>query len=146
VAVRNADALIAALEKLKRDERAGIGRALAQSVVQLDAYARQKIQSGGRSGRVYRRRGIAHQASAPGEFPKTDRGQLVASLYFRVAANKLSAFFGTKLNYGRYLEYGTSRMRARPWLAPTLKANAGVIRKRMTDAVAEAIRKGQRRG
>ncbi len=146
MAVRNAGALIAALEQLKRDERAGIGRALAKSVVRLDAYAKQKIQSGGRSGRVYRRRSISHQASAPGEFPKTDRGQLVASLYFRVAADKLSAFFGTKLNYGRYLEYGTSRMRARPWLAPTLKANADFIRKLMMDAVAEAINKGQRRG
>lgn len=146
MAVRNADKLISQLNKLKLEARAGIGRALAASVVEMHAYAAQKIQSGGRSGRVYRRRSITHQASAPGEFPKSDSGQLVASLYFRVAADKLSAFFGTKLSYGRYLEYGTSRMPARPWLAPTLKANAENARRRVMEAVSEAIRRGQGRG
>lgn len=144
--VRNADKIIRKLSQLRLDARAGIGTALAVSVIQMDAYAKQKIQGGGRSGRVYRRRSVSHQASAPGEFPKTDTGQLVSSLYFRVAANKLSAFFGTKLNYGTYLEYGTSRMRARPWLKPTFKANAQSIRERVRKAVNDAIRKAQTRG
>jgi HK97 gp10 family phage protein len=146
VAVRNADKIIRRLAQLPIDTRRGIGTALAVSVVEMDAYAKKKIQGGARSGRTYRRRTVSHKASAPGEFPKTDTGQLVASLYFKVAANKLSAFFGTKLNYGKYLEYGTSRMRARPWLHPTLKANTKAIRERIRAAVAEALRKAQRRG
>ncbi len=146
MAVRNADRLIRQLSQLRLDARAGIGKALATSVVQMDAYAKEKIQGGGRSGKTYRRRSITHQASAPGEFPKTDTGQLVASLYFRVAADKLSAFFGTKLLYGSFLEFGTSRMRARPWLRPTLKANQDSIRERVGQAVTDALRKGERRG
>lgn len=138
--VRNADRLSKKLRQLPMDMRGGIGRALASSVVELDAYAKAKISGGGRSGRVYRRRTVTHQASAPGEFPKSDTGQLVSSLFFRVGADKLSAFFGTKLNYGRYLEFGTSRMGARPWLRPTLRANATKITARVRDAVKAAMR------
>jgi hypothetical protein len=146
VAVRNADKIIRKLSRLRMDVRAGIGQALAVSVVEMDAYAKQKIQGGSRSGRVYRRRSVTHQASAPGEYPKSDTGQLVASLFFKVAADKLSAFFGTMLDYGKWLEYGTRLMSARPWLLPTLKACKARIRERMKKAVAEALRKAQTRG
>jgi len=141
--VRNADRLMKKLSKLPLDVRSGIGRALAVSVMQVDAYAKQKIQGGGRGGRTYRRRGISHQASAPGEFPKTDSGQLVSSLFFRVGADKLSAFFGTMLAYGRYLEFGTSQMQPRPWLRSSLKANAADISGRIRTAVAEALRRSR---
>lgn len=144
--VRNTSRLIRKLNQLPLDARNGIGQALTESVVQLDTYAKQKIQGGSRSGRVYRRRTITHRASAPGEFPKTDRGQLVASLFFRVAGNRLSAYFGTNLSYGRYLEFGTSRMAARPWLKPTFRANLDAIRSRVADAVADALKKAPRRG
>ncbi|MBR2691781.1 MAG: hypothetical protein IKE42_28330 [Aquamicrobium sp.] len=144
--IRNADRLIRKLNQLPIDARSGIGAALAVSVVELDAYAKAKIQGGGRSGRVYRRRSVTHQASAPGEFPKTDIGQLVASLFFRVGGDKLRAFFGTRLNYGRYLEYGTSNMLPRPWLRPTLRANADRIRERVSQAVREALKKAARGG
>src|SRR5690606_19287713 len=106
--VRNADRLIRKLQKLPLDARAGIGSALVGSVVMLDTYAKQKIQGGGRGGRVYRRRSVTHQASAPGEYPKSDTGSFVASLFFRVSSNKLSAFFGTKDARGRWFEFGTS--------------------------------------
>lgn len=141
--VRGADKLIRQLQKLPMDLRSGIGSALTLSVVEMDAYAKQHISGGGRSGRTYRRRSVTHQASAPGEFPKTDTGQLVGSLFFRVASDKLSAFFGTKLAYGRYLEFGTSRMRARPWLAPTFRALKDKITSRVKAAVNEALRKSR---
>lgn len=141
--VRNADKLIKKLQRLPLDMRGGIGSALALSVIDLDAYAKQHISGGGRSGRTYRRRSVTHQASAPGEFPKTDTGQLVSSLFFRVGADKLSAFFGTKLAYGKYLEYGTSRMAARPWLRPTFKANVDKVTARVRAAVNEALRKAR---
>lgn len=144
MSVRNADIVIKMLRRAPVEVRAGIGKALAQSVVELDAYAKKNIQGGSRSGRVYRRRSVTHQASAPGQFPKTDRGQLVASLYFRVAADKLSAFFGSKLNYARYLEFGTTRMKPRPWLKPTLKANEATIVARLASAVADALRRAGR--
>lgn len=146
MAVKGADKLIKKLNQIPIDMRSGIGTALAASVVQMDAYAKQKIQGGGRSGRVYRRRSVSHQASAPGEYPKTDRGQLVASLFFKVGTDKLSAFFGTKLDYGKYLEFGTGRMAPRPWLRPTFKANKASITARIKQAVSDALRKARSRG
>lgn len=143
MAVRNADRLIRKLQQLPIDARAGIGKALAVSVVEMDAHAKEKIQGGARGGRVYRRGGVTHQASAPGEFPKTDRGQLVASLFFRVAGNRLSAVFGSKLGYARALEYGTSRMRARPWLRPTFREKQESAARRIMDAVAAALRRSR---
>ena len=142
--VRNADKLIRKLRQLPLDMRAGVGSALTVSVSQLDTYAKQQIQGGGRGGRTYRRRTVTHQASAPGEFPKTDTGQLVSSLFFKVGSDKLRAFFGTKLAYGRYLEFGTSRMQARPWLRPTFKANIDQITDRVNKAVRDALRKASR--
>lgn len=147
--VRNADRLMRKLQRLPLDMRADIGAALSTSVVQLDAYAKQKIQGGARSGREYRRGGKIHVASAPGEYPKSDQGGaggLTGSLIFDVARDKLSAWFGTRLNYGRYLEYGTTRMLPRPWLRPTLKANRKEIAARIRDAVARALRKASMRG
>ncbi|WP_017993830.1 hypothetical protein [Rhizobium leguminosarum] len=141
--VRNADKLIKKLQRLPLDLRGGIGSALMLSVIEMDAYAKQHISSGGRSGRTYRRGSIPHQASAPGEFPKTDSGELVASLFFRVGANKLSAFFGTKLAKGKWLEFGTSRMRARPWLRPTFMALRDKITTRVRSAVNETLRKAR---
>lgn len=142
--VRNADKLIKKLQQIPLDSRGDIGAALATSIIDLDAYAKEKMQGGGRSGRTYRRgtRGM-HQASAPGEFPKSDYGQLVKSLFIRVGADKLSAFFGTKLAYGRYLEFGTSRMAARPWLRPTFKALEGKITRRIRDAVQATLRRSR---
>lgn len=138
--VRNADRLIRKLQSLPAQSRAGLGRALAVSVVEMDGYAKERLQGGARSGRTYRRRSVTHRASAPGEFPKTDTGQLVASLFFRVAGDKLSAVFGTALGYGRYLEYGTSRMAARPWLRPTFRQFQRRARERVAQAVQAVLR------
>jgi HK97 gp10 family phage protein len=137
--VRNASRLIGKLNALPMKARGGIGKALAVSVMELDAIAKQRISGGTRSGRVYKRRSVAHTASAPGEYPKSDTGQLVASLFFKVAPDNLRAWFGTKLNYGKYLEYGTSRMKARPWLRPTFRALEGKISERVARAVKQAM-------
>lgn len=142
--VHGADRLIKKLTQLPLEARAGIGRALTISVVEMDALAREKIQGGGRSGQTYRRGRLTHQASAPGEFPKTDRGQLVASLFFKVGADKLRATFGSALVYARYLEYGTSRMAARPWLRPTFRAKESAASRRVAEAVRDAIRRTAR--
>lgn len=139
--MKGAASTIRKLQQLPTAMRGDIGKALAISLVEMDAYAKHKISGGGRSGRVYRRRSVQHQASAPGEFPKTDRGQLVASLFFRLGADKLSGFFGTMLNYGRYLEYGTSRMLPRPWLRPTFMANKDKISERVQAAIKRTLAK-----
>lgn len=84
--------------------------------------------SGGGTGRVYQKSNPrrTHRASAPGAYPATDTGRLVSSIKFRGAEG--SWIVGTNVKYGAYLEFGTSRMDARPWLMPSFEqATANVV-------------------
>ena len=68
-----------------------------------------------KSGKMYG----SHQASAPGESPAEFYGKLIESIKVRQEGD--SVIIGTVLNYGTYLELGTSRIAARPWLNPAYK-------------------------
>ena len=50
----------------------------------------QRIQKNSGSGRIYKRGARTHKASAAGEYPNTDTGALVRSIYWRMVA-KLTA-------------------------------------------------------
>lgn len=57
-----------------------------------------------------------HIASAPGDAPNTDTGALVNSI--QVADQGRNKIVGSDLIYGRHLEFGTRKMRARPFMVP----------------------------
>jgi len=75
--------------------------------------------------------------SAPGQAPHKDTGHLRMNV--RKETNKASmttngpwtaeARVGTNVPYGKWLEFGTRKMRARPWLRRTLNENIGEIRR-----------------
>ena len=58
--------------------------------------------------------------SLPGNPPRIDTGKLVASIgtESRRMHRKSVVRVGTNVNYGRFLETGTSKMAPRPWLRP----------------------------
>ena len=64
----------------------------------------------------------SHVASKPGDAPNTDTGRLVASVAIE-RPTLSSALVGTGLDYGLFLELGTSKMQPRLWLQPALDAN-----------------------
>lgn len=73
--------------------------------------------------------------SKPGEPPHRDTGALQASIEVNGPAEQGDAVFasvGTALEYGRYLEFGTSRMAARPWLSRGLYQNNDRIARTIT--------------
>ena len=85
------------------------------------------IQRGPASGRP---RADGSRASAPGEFPMSDTGRLASNVDMILATPaKMESKVGTNIIYGAYLEFGTSRMAARPWLERSFrKAAEGVAR------------------
>lgn len=85
------------------------------------------IQRGPASGRT---RSDGSRASAPGEFPMSDTGRLASNVDMILATPaKMQAKVGTNIIYGAYLEFGTSRMAARPWLERSFrKAAEGVAK------------------
>jgi HK97 gp10 family phage protein len=136
VDIRELDKLADDIAKANSKTKRNINGAIHKFAILIDAKSKEKIQKGTRSGRTYRRRSVVHQASAPGEPPKTDTGRLVASI--RPVFGNMSAEVGSLANiakYGEFLEQGTKNMAARPWLEPTLQENQGELGNLITAAI-----------
>lgn len=78
------------------------------------------IMDGQKTGRIYRRRGVEHQASAPGEAPASDTGRLVQSAHTEYEPADLSGEAIWSTDYAEPLEFGTSKMAPRPYARPAL--------------------------
>lgn len=93
-------------------------------VTDTHAFAVTGIQGGPKTGAVYGR----HQASAPGQYPASDTGRLAGSVRMELPQpGRIEGRVGTAVAYGPMLEFGTSRMAARPWLLPSFqRAKIGV--------------------
>lgn len=63
--------------------------------------------------------------------PISRTGTLAASLYVVQRAGQLVAHVGTALAYGAYLEFGTRRMPAYPWLRPAVMLHRAGLRDRV---------------
>lgn len=94
---------------------------MAEISLLLHSKASLKLQKGSRSGRIYKRGSITHQASAVGENPKSDTGTLLSSLKFKSTIS--IAFVGTSERYASILEDELNR----PWLEQTLDESGGLI-------------------
>ena len=68
--------------------------------------------------------------SAEGEFPATDTGFLASNIFVKRSYTGLSGEVISKANYSAFLEFGTSKMGARPFMQPSLEENRPKIRAR----------------
>lgn len=125
VEIEGLSKLTAQLADLVGDADAVVTETITRIVMDTRTNAIQGIQRGPATGKV---RKDGSRASAPGEFPMSDTGRLANSVDFNLpTSGKLMGEVGTNVIYGRYLEFGTSRMAARPWLLPSFeKAKVGV--------------------
>lgn len=81
------------------------------------------------TGRRYKRKSVIHVASAPGQPPAVDTGRLRASIVPKVKTigGEIVGIVGTNVPYAPYLEFGTSRMAARPFLRRAFKTKGKQI-------------------
>ena len=98
------------------------------------------IQSGPKTGRVYKRRSVRHQASAPGEAPATDTGSLVGSLAIEPDPDGLGTKVLARSGYAMWLEFGTRRMAARPFFQRSFELHKKKIRRAIGAAVKAALK------
>lgn len=96
------------------------------------------ISGGSKTGRTYRRGNVTHIASAPGQYPASDTGRLAGSI--RAIISGTTAIVGTNVAYGTMLEFGTSRMAARPWLLPSFKAASIGLEKGLKAAIEARVK------
>ena len=119
----------------------GISDDIRKKMKQVIAYginatrntAVDNILRGAKSGETYvkynpRR---THQASASGQFPASDTGFLANNIITNIQGNGLEGEVISQAEYSQYLEYGTSKMGARPFMQPSLEQNRPKIRARL---------------
>ena len=88
-------------------------------------------------GRVYpRKSGPPHKASAPGDPPATDTGELKRNIAMDVETRgkQLVGKIFSGMEYSVHLEFGTTKMEKRPFMGPALKRNQGRITKKFRRA------------
>lgn len=115
----------AALRLLLDSPSGDVAKDLARRAVQVDRIVKHSLKQPGH-GRVYRRGGVLHRASAPGAPPATDLGRLAAATGWEVGRDErgLVARIGSNYPVQLYLELGTRRMAPRPHLRPALLVGA----------------------
>jgi HK97 gp10 family phage protein len=92
-----------------------------------------------KTGRIYRRRGVEHRASAPDEAPASDTGRLVNSIRTDYRLAELTGIVSASTAYAAYLEYGTSRMAPRPYMRPALASRRAAIEAGLAAAARSAL-------
>lgn len=91
------------------------------------------INQGAKTGITYEKYNPrrTHTASADGEPPATDTGLLVNNIVviMDIAGKGLTANVESRADYSAFLEFGTSKMGARPFLQPALEENRAKIKR-----------------
>jgi hypothetical protein len=104
----------------------GSGRVYRIPVVKRDGTLR-KTKKGATSYRT-------HRASAPGEPPAVDTGELRRGSTMGIVGGKMRV--GVTAKYGPYLDRGTPRVKPRPFMAPALARATPA----MSDVIVDALR------
>ncbi len=104
-----------------------------RSVAIVRNHVVESIQRGAKTGETYElynpRR--THTASAPGQPPATDTGFLVSNVSTQVKTQgkKVIGQIVSSAPYSAHLEFGTTNMKARPFMQPALQKNKRKIQK-----------------
>lgn len=126
-----------------------LGKTIAQccATIQREAQESMRDTKIDASKSYYRHnKNIPHHPSMPYNPPAVDTGTLRRSITYTVDEKNLVGYVGSVLNdppYGAYLEmaeYGSSRMKPRPWLKPATEKSLETIKKLMAGAVKVAIK------
>ena len=119
------------LQKILKELRPEAGRIVRRTGMQVLRNAKTSM-SGPKSGRVYARSGKPHQASAPGEAPAVDTGNLVNSLQIEMEGD-LTAVVFTDVEYAPTLEFGGAKMAMRPFLGPAAQKERKNFERSLSD-------------
>lgn len=129
-----------AIQKFDADSIKVIQGVIDSSAQNIRNHAIRSIKNSPATGRTYKRGSLSHTASSPGNPPITDEGNLVKSI--SASVGELEAEIGAYEPYSSYLEFGTRRMAARPFMFPAMEQERKTFFKRMDQAIKSAVNKG----
>ena len=130
IKVRNLKRVISSLKKLNVTILPDLQAVIKGGAQQIRTEAVNLIQKGAKSGKVYKRYNPyrEHISSAPGQAPASDTGNLVRNIKV-VQVNQDVMQVESGATYSKDLEYGNSKMRARPFMFPAYKMSQDKILK-----------------
>lgn len=138
VTIEGLDDAVRELIRKDPEVHRAIGGAMHEAAYIVEARVKAKVLEPPKTGRLYKRaKTVVHQASAPGEAPASDTGNLVGNITQDVDESALEARISAQTPYAAALEFGTKKMEPRPFMRPALVESE----KDVVDAVRDAIRK-----
>ena len=147
---RQNDRVFGRIENLQRLTRRGLRQGMFRAGQTLRAEASRAILNDPKTGIVYIRRDRSgrrrrHQSSAPGETHANLTGTLRRSLSFQLRGSS-EIEFGYGVSSGRsapdyagFVEFGTTKMRARPSLLNTLRSQQGNLTQHFEREILEGL-------
>ncbi len=124
IRVKNLKQAMAQLKNLEKDLEPDFQEVVKGGAQQIRGEAIKSIQTGAKSGIVYEKYNPrrTHRASAPGQAPASDTGNLVSKITIR-QDGKDKTNVESNADYSAFLEYGTSKMEPRPFMLPAFEKN-----------------------
>ena len=131
---------ISEFQRLSGESEESMSRIINDALDDTQEIAIRGIKSGPASGQQYTSGGKTVRRSAPGQYPMTDTGRLQSSIKVKptAPAPKMAGSVGTNVQYGKYLEFGTSKMEKRPWLRRSFRKALRNIDKELKAEIEEA--------
>ncbi len=125
-------------EAQKAGEKAAID-AVVETAYAIQGDAVKSIQRGPKTGREYPRGKKTHRASAPGEAPASDTGNLARNIRVKVNRSKGEVAVEANTPYAAALEFGTRGnpskkqppMQPRPFMGPAFHKNVAGGKERL---------------
>ena len=126
--VKNLKKVLSQLNRLDKDLETPFQEIVKGGGQLIRAEAIKSIQTGAKTGIVYQKYNPRrqHRASAPGEAPASDTGNLVNKIIVKNSKDQVQV--QSNAHYSKFLEYGTSKMQPRPFLFPaSVKSTPKII-------------------
>lgn len=100
----------------------------------------ERILQPPKTGRIYTRNTVQHQASAPGESPASDTGRLAQSVTTSYDIPNVTGYVNVATEYAEGLEFGTDKVAPRPYARVSLAEKAEEIREDIATEIRNALR------
>tara|TARA_Y100000114_G_C11608696_1_gene254013 strand:+ start:42 stop:491 length:450 start_codon:yes stop_codon:yes gene_type:complete len=140
VKVKDINKVLGRFKKLDKDLEEPFREVVKGGGQLIRGEAVKSIQTGMKSGRIYEKYNPrrTHKASAPGEAPASDTGNLVRNIRVEQKTKDI-VNVESRANYSKFLEFGTSKMLARPFLFPAFEKSKSKILQATFKRVQKAI-------
>ena len=142
IKIKNINEALKKFDTLKKDLQEPFREVIQGGAQLIRGEAIKDIQTGVKSGRIYEKYNPrrTHRASAPGQSPASDTGNLVRNIIVRqVDIDNVAV--ESNATYSSFLEFGTSKMLARPFLFPATERSRPKITQAVFNRVVKEIKR-----